>query len=415
MDNREYWDIGRKLSHSIGRAVRTGMRTGNFGQMGRDMADGAHEVADSVKQAADHACGGRPFYPPADLFGGMRPRARRSTARMSRTRMPGRVSGTIDSIIGFFVGIPLLLTGVFGAISRQIDTNFWGTITVIAILTAAAFLLVGIGIRRRRQARRFSRYHRALGGAAFSSVSDLAAAAGQPPERARKDLQKMIETGVYPQGHFDDTGTWFIVDDATYEEYLEAQKAYEKRQSAEHAEQEKRQKDPKGAELEAVEKEGQKYLSEIRAANDALSGKTISGKLNRLEDVTTRIFQCVKQHPEKLPEIRRFLRYYMPATLKLVKSYQEFESQPVRGENIANAEQEIESAFDTINTAFANLLDTLYADDALDVSADISTLETMLKQEGLTGSDFVKQPGEPVQTDASGKNEQEKKEAEVHQ
>ena len=120
----------------------------------------------------------------------------------------------------------------------------------------------------------------------------------------------------------------------------------------------------------------------------------ISEKLDRLENVTARIFECVRKHPEKLPDIRRFIRYYMPTTLKLVKSYEEFETQPVQGENITKAKEEIEQALDTVNRAFENLLDTLFADDALDVSADISTLETMLKQEGLTGSDFAKEPDE---------------------
>lgn len=78
--------------------------------------------------------------------------------------------------------------------------------------------------------------------------------------------------------------------------------------------------------------------------------------------------------------------------MKLVNSYEEFESQPVQGENITKAKGEIEQALDTINMAFENLLDTLFANDAFDISADISTLETMLKQEGLTGSDFAKAP-----------------------
>ena len=158
------------------------------------------------------------------------------------------------------------------------------------------------------------------------------------------------------------------------------------------AEEQQKQADPKEAALAAAVKEGNGYLQQIRSANDALPGDVISKKLDRLEDITARIFVCVRKHPEKLPDIRRFMRYYMPTTLKLVNSYEEFESQPVQGENITKAKGEIEQALDTINMAFENLLDTLFADDAFDISADISTLETMLKQEGLTGSDFAKAP-----------------------
>ena len=38
-------------------------------------------------------------------------------------------------------------------------------------------------------------------------------------------------------------------------------------------------------------------------------------------------------------------------------------------------------------------LDSLFEDDALDISTDISVLHTMLAQEGLTGSDFQKKKG----------------------
>ena len=50
--------------------------------------------------------------------------------------------------------------------------------------------------------------------------------------------------------------------------------------------------------------------------------------------------------------------------------------------------KEIEHTLDTINQAFIKLFDNLFADVVMDVSTDISVLETMLKQEGLTKSDF---------------------------
>ena len=74
-------------------------------------------------------------------------------------------------------------------------------------------------------------------------------------------------------------------------------------------------------------------------------------------------------------------RYYLPTTLKLVLSYQKFDAEPVQGETIRTAKQEIAHALDTINSAFANLLDRLFADEPLDLSTDIAALEAMLKQE----------------------------------
>ena len=64
------------------------------------------------------------------------------------------------------------------------------------------------------------------------------------------------------------------------------------------------------------------------------------------------------------------------------------DAQPVQGETILASKREIEGTLDTLNLAYEKLLDELFADTALDVSSDISVLNTLLAQEGLTGDGF---------------------------
>ena len=78
------------------------------------------------------------------------------------------------------------------------------------------------------------------------------------------------------------------------------------------------------------------------------------------------------------------MSYYLPTTLKLLQAYQEFDAQPIQGENIKSAKTEISDTLDTITVAFKNLLDSLFEHEAMDISTDISALETMLAHEGLT-------------------------------
>ncbi len=101
-----------------------------------------------------------------------------------------------------------------------------------------------------------------------------------------------------------------------------------------------------------------------------------------------KIFDYVELHPDQLPEIRKFMEYYLPTTLKLLEAYKEFDSQPVQGGNISSAKKKMEKALDTINLAFENLLDNLFEDAAMDISTDISVLNTLLAQEGLTEKDL---------------------------
>lgn len=415
MRNRYYKHVGRQ----IGRTVRDAFRSGNLEDIGQaidssvqEITSVGNEVLEDLKNAgrrppspyaqnesqgggtAPNNMGGRQPKPPPVQPGYQKPVEHFAF----RNRMPGSISGLVYTIIGLILGIPMLILDIvaiiIGATGYIVLSDFAIAFSILMPLTLAVLGMMGYGIVLRRRARRFARYRDAMGSADFCTVAKLAETVGATQERTKKDLKKMISSGACPQGHLDRGETCFMVDNKTYNEYLEAEREYTIRAEAARAEEQKKQVDPKEAELEAVRKEGSGYLQQIRAVNDVLPGEVISEKLDRLENVAERIFECVRQHPEKLPDIRRFMRYYMPTTLKLVKSYEEFETQPVQGENITKAKEEIERALDTINTAFENLLDTLFADDALDVSADISTLETMLKQEGLTGSDFAKTPDE---------------------
>ena len=97
-----------------------------------------------------------------------------------------------------------------------------------------------------------------------------------------------------------------------------------------------------------------------------------------------RIFDRVQAHPEVEPDLKKLMDYYLPMTVKLLNAYAEMDAQPVQGETIQASKIEIEKTLDTLNAAFAKLLDDLFQDAAMDVSSDISVLNTLLAQEGLT-------------------------------
>ena len=135
---------------------------------------------------------------------------------------------------------------------------------------------------------------------------------------------------------------------------------------------------------------GRNYINQIKSVNDAIPEEEISNKLYRLENIVTQILDYVENNPKKLSEVNKFTNHYLPITLKLVNSYKELNDQPVQGDNIKNAKNEIEKSIDIINSAFEKLLDDLFEEVALDISTDISVLETLFTQEGLTKKDFEK-------------------------
>ena len=106
----------------------------------------------------------------------------------------------------------------------------------------------------------------------------------------------------------------------------------------------------------------------------------------RLEEVSRKIFDRVKEDPAKLPQIRKFMDYYLPTTLKLLNAYDRAAAAGISGENVDATRTKVEGMMRTIVSAFEKQLDSLFSTETMDISADITVLETMLQREGLVDS-----------------------------
>ena len=127
------------------------------------------------------------------------------------------------------------------------------------------------------------------------------------------------------------------------------------------------------------------HSEQIESLRSALAEcEKISRQIKDIENTTSKIFDIVIAHPDKLPQISKFLNYYLPTTLKLLNTYDRMGSQGVTGENISTTMDKVEDTLAMVVTAFHKQLDTLFEGEALDVSADIKVMENLMKAEGLT-------------------------------
>ncbi len=308
------------------------------------------------------------------------------------------VFGSIGSL-GF--GVALFVMTILGA---TIGT-FFNAISVILLPFLIASIMVTMkGNSDRKRLKRFQKYMGYIKGQRYYPIDDLAMATGTTNKFIEKDLRKMISAGMFPQGHIDNKKTTFMLTNEMYKQYLEI-KYLEVQQNIarKNLNEEDRLKFQRSSEVYELEKgknekitpemrrslhEGRKFITDIKTANIAIPGYDISNKLDRLEEVSGKIYDYVEIHPEKFAEIRKFAEYFLPTTLKLVEAYRKLNDQSFQGQNISTAKKEIEDTLDTINGAFENLLDDLFQDMAMDISTDISVLETILAQEGLTDNDM---------------------------
>ena len=152
--------------------------------------------------------------------------------------------------------------------------------------------------------------------------------------------------------------------------------------------------------VDGLVEKGQEMLAQIRHENELIPDAELTSQMNQLEDVANRIFRTVAEKPEKAPQIRRFMDYYLPTTLKMLEGYRKMDERQVAGKEAQATRAQIREAMDTVLKAFDKELNALYHDDMLDLSTDIEVMETMLRQDGLIDSGMKQQQTAQAQATA---------------
>lgn len=245
---------------------------------------------------------------------------------------------------------------------------------------AAAFCRMALlGAKDHKLADTYRRYGNLIQDKEVISIRDLARLAGQTEDEVKVNLKKMRENDYLPLVHFDRDMSTIILTDQAYKQYLDWERERDQRREQEA------NMSPAEREILELTQEGENYIREVRAANDRISDHAMTAKLDRLEQIMRNIFENVKKHPESARDIRRMIDFYLPTIQKLLDAYIELDSQSGHLDNVKRTKAQIEDSMDIINDAFEKLLNDLFQNVLFDVSSDISVMETMMRQDGLSG------------------------------
>jgi len=140
-----------------------------------------------------------------------------------------------------------------------------------------------------------------------------------------------------------------------------------------------------GPEIDSIIADGNRAMSEMGRLYASIDHPDVKKKINELMRVSDKIVQDAIHDPSDVPQIRKFLDYYLPTTIKLLNAYDRMDDQGIEGENIDKTKASILEMLDTAIDAFKKQLDSLFANQALDIETDIDVMNTMLKREGLAG------------------------------
>ena len=289
----------------------------------------------------------------------------------------------------------------------------------ITTLAGIYFLIKrGRNAMKAQQLREFRHYAAIIGDRSAVSIWEIAKRLGKEPGEVANGLQTMIDEGMIESGAYVDRASMmlYLSDDIIETEFVnptvniyvnsqadraasqtvetqfveqtapaKPRKIVEKAtQAAEPAPQAEARPKPEPRKAPADSEVFEGTLRELRQLNDDIDNEVVSERIDRIGALTASIFRTVREKPEQAAEVRKFMNYYLPTTLKLLKSYRLMEKQSYQGENIQASRKKIEDVLGTLVHAFEQQQDNLFSSDALDVDTDISVLETMLASDGLT-------------------------------
>lgn len=141
-----------------------------------------------------------------------------------------------------------------------------------------------------------------------------------------------------------------------------------------------------GPEIDPIIEEGNRALSEMGRLYMSIKDPEVRTKINEIMRITDKITQDAIQDPNDIPQIKKFMNYYLPTTIKLLNAYDRMSSQGIEGENLDKSMKNINEMLDAAIVAYKKRLDSLFANQALDIETDIQVMNTMLAREGLSGN-----------------------------
>lgn len=229
-----------------------------------------------------------------------------------------------------------------------------------------------------------------LGTAPQISVSKISELSFEKPKAVMEDLDEMIGMGFLKGAFLDRANGTLVLDNV--QEYMEH---YKSPQGSAVASKVKKEAE--------ITKDDHGILQEIRDINLQIENRKLSAQIDHIGMITGKILEFQESNKSNERELHSFLSYYLPTTLKILKSYSQLESQNIEGENISKAKGQIEEMMDKIVEGFEKQLDQLFQSDTMDIAADIHVLEQMFEKDGLSGN-VLKLNTDFTQNDKKGTN-----------
>ena len=278
-----------------------------------------------------------------------------SSSKAGKTNTAGILQIVAGSVLFSLFGIVALVSKVWSVIVST-SGNLPTILFRIGVVLGVVF--VWMGVVNLKIAGAFRKISRIMGTDTDIKLSVLGQQLGWKPDKLVKTLRKQITKGFWTDAYLDTDNGIFMLGYAP--SMLKA--------------------DSGNTVQEELFKSANGFMHELTTINLGISDPALKTQVAGLVDIAGQIYAFVKKSPDKARQIRQFSNYYLPMTVKLLKSYQELQAESIKSDNIQESVQKIADSMATIENVFKKQLNDLYQDKALDISVEIEVLQNMTKE-----------------------------------
>ncbi len=140
---------------------------------------------------------------------------------------------------------------------------------------------------------------------------------------------------------------------------------------------------PELVEYQKIYKEAWSIIRKIQMLEKEIDDMPTRSTIKEICDLAQKILEALKENPKKVPQVRKFIDYYLPFTLNIINQYNTVEDKGLTSEDSKEFMNKAEKMIEKVKEACESQLNNMYEKDIVSTNADIKVFETMLKTDGL--------------------------------
>ncbi|MHB1133029.1 MAG: 5-bromo-4-chloroindolyl phosphate hydrolysis family protein [Chloroflexota bacterium] len=135
-------------------------------------------------------------------------------------------------------------------------------------------------------------------------------------------------------------------------------------------------------EAQRIIRDGERKLVQIRRLRRQIADRRIGRQVEVIIALGEKVFLNLRTDPKSVKAARRFLEYYLDATVLVIQRYVDLSKQAASNPEVQKATNSFAEALTLIQSTFERQYERLLRDDVLDFDTEVSVLKQLIRSDG---------------------------------